>query len=110
MSFVYLAALLVSITGMVVLDRRFRLFFWANARRAAIVLVSGVVLFIVWDLFGIGLGIFFRGQTPFMTGVLVAPEVPVEEIFFLVLLCYLSMNVFGAASRLSDATGTEESR
>lgn len=100
MSFVYLAALLVSITGMVVLDRRFRLFFWEDARRAAIVLPVGVVLFLVWDLLGVGLGIFFRGQTPFMTGLLVAPEVPVEEIFFLVLLCYLAMNVFGAAARL----------
>lgn len=107
MSFVYLAALLVSITGMVVLDRRFRLFFWSDARRAAIVLASGVMLFLVWDLLGIGLGIFFRGQTPFMTGVLVAPEVPVEEIFFLVLLCYLSMNVFAAASRLHRPTTPE---
>jgi lycopene cyclase domain-containing protein len=106
-SLVYLAALLVSITGMAVLDRRFRLFFWSDARRAAIVLASGVVLFLVWDLLGIGLGIFFRGQTPFMTGVLVAPEVPVEEIFFLVLLCYLSMNVFAAASRLHRPTVPE---
>jgi lycopene cyclase domain-containing protein len=106
-SFVYLAALLVSVTGMVVLDRRFRLFFWADARRASIVLTAGVVLFLVWDLFGIGLGIFFRGQTPFMTGVLVAPEVPVEEIFFLILLCYLSMNVFGAASRLGRPAAPE---
>ncbi|RWZ53000.1 lycopene cyclase domain-containing protein [Labedella phragmitis] len=107
MSLVYLAALLVSITGMVVLDRRFGLFFWSDARRAAVVLAAGVVVFLVWDLFGIGLGIFFRGQTPFMTGVLVAPEVPVEEIFFLVLLCYLSMNVFGAVSRVGRDTREE---
>jgi lycopene cyclase domain-containing protein len=98
-SFVYLGALLVSITGMVVLDRRFRLFFWADARRAAIVLAVGVALFLAWDLLGIGLGIFFRGQTAFMTGVLLAPELPLEEVFFLVLLCYLSMVVFGAAVR-----------
>ncbi len=100
MSVVYLGALLVSITGMVVLDRRFSLFFWADVRRATIVLPAGVVLFLVWDLLGIGLGIFFRGQTPFMTGVLVAPELPVEELLFLTLLCYLTMNVFSAASRL----------
>lgn len=99
MSAVYLAALAVSIGGMIVLDRRFRLFFWDDARRAAIVLVAGVALFLVWDLLGIGLGIFFRGQTPFMTGILLAPELPIEEVFFLTLLCYLSMNVFGAATR-----------
>lgn len=105
MSVVYLAALSVSIIGMVMLDRRFRLFFWDDARRAGIVLVAGVVLFLVWDLLGIGLGIFFRGQTPFMTGLLIAPELPIEEVFFLTLLCYLSMNVFGAATRLGPSAG-----
>ena len=100
MGLVYLAALLVSLTGMVVLDRRFGLFFFDRPRRAAIVLVAGVLFFVVWDLFGIGLGIFFRGETSFMTGLQVAPELPVEELFFLTLLCYLTMNVFTAAVRL----------
>jgi lycopene cyclase domain-containing protein len=102
-SVVYLAALSVSIFGMVMLDRRFRLFFWDDARRATVVLVAGVALFLAWDLLGIGLGIFFRGQTPFMTGVLLAPELPLEEVFFLTLLCYLSMNAFGAAMRLGPS-------
>ena len=97
MPVVYLAALGVALTGMVMLDRRFLLFFWRDARRATIVLVSGVVFFLVWDLFGIGLGIFFRGETSFMTGLQLAPELPVEELFFLTLLCYLTMNVYNAA-------------
>jgi len=95
----YLLALLISLTGMVVLDRRFGLFFWRDARRARIVLPVGVLFFLVWDLFGVGLGIFFRGETEFMTGLLVAPEVPLEEVFFLTLLCYLTMNVYGALTR-----------
>ncbi|MBF4563786.1 lycopene cyclase domain-containing protein [Plantibacter sp. VKM Ac-2876] len=97
MGLLYLLALLVSITGMVMLDRRFRLFFWADRRRAAIILPIGVVFFLVWDLLGIGTGIFFRGETSFMTGLQVAPELPIEEVFFLTLLCYLTMNLFGAA-------------
>ncbi|NQX26367.1 lycopene cyclase domain-containing protein [Microbacteriaceae bacterium VKM Ac-2854] len=100
MSLIYLGALLVSLTGMVVLDRRFGLFFWADARRAAIVLAVGIAFFLVWDAFGIGLGIFFRGETNFMTGVLIAPELPLEEVFFLALLCYLTMNVHGFFARL----------
>ncbi|QJU55410.1 lycopene cyclase domain-containing protein [Herbiconiux sp. KACC 21604] len=100
MGILYLAALLVSITGMVVLDRRFRLFFFDRPGRAAVVLVAGVVFFVLWDLAGIGLGIFFRGETSFMTGLQVAPELPVEELFFLTLLCYLTMNVFLGARRL----------
>jgi len=99
MNWLYLAALLVSLLGMVVLDRRFRLFFWADARRAAIVLPAGVLFFLLWDLAGIGLGIFFRGPSPLVTGIVVAPEVPIEEVFFLTLLCYLTMNVFAGITK-----------
>lgn len=101
-NFAYLAALAVAITGMVMLDRRFTLFFWRDARRAAIVLVTGVVFFLVWDLGGILLGIFFRGQNEFMTGVLIGPELPIEEVFFLVLLCYNTMNAYAAAGDWLD--------
>ena len=103
MPVVYLAALAIALTGMVMLDRRFALFFWKDARRAAIVLITGVVFFLVWDLAGIGLGIFFRGETSFMTGLQLAPELPVEELFFLILLCYLTMNAYAAAGMLVDA-------
>jgi lycopene cyclase domain-containing protein len=101
MGILYLLALAIALTGMVLLDRRFRLFFWRSARRATVVLVVGVLFFLAWDLSGIGLGIFFRGETPFMTGLVLAPELPIEELFFLTLLCYLTMNLFGALSRSS---------
>jgi lycopene cyclase domain-containing protein len=104
MAILYLVALLVALTGMVMLDRRFRLFFWRAPRRAAIVLVVGVLFFLAWDLSGIGLGIFFRGETSFMTGLVVAPELPIEELFFLALLCYLTMNLFGFISGLSGSS------
>ena len=102
--FLYFAALAISITGMIALDRRFRLFFWRDAGRAAIVLLTGVAFFVVWDLAGIGLGIFFRGETDFMTGLQVAPELPVEELFFLTLLCYLTMNLYGFLTRRRAAS------
>ena len=99
MTLLYLLALLVALAGMIVLDRRFVLFFWRDRRRAAIVLVVGVVFFLAWDVAGVGLGIFFRGETAFMTGLQVYPEIPLEEVFFLTLLCYLTMNVYGAFTR-----------
>ncbi len=99
MALAYLTALAVSLTGMVVLDARFRLFFWRDAGRAAIVLPAGVLFFLLWDLAGIGLGIFFRGSgSELMTGLLLAPELPVEEVLFLTLLCYLTMNLYTAAA------------
>lgn len=90
----YLLFLLVSLGCMVLLDARLCLFFWRDAGRAAIVLLTGVLFFLAWDLAGIGLGIFYRGQTDVMLGIMLAPELPLEEIVFLTFLCYLVMNLF----------------
>lgn len=108
MSLAYLGALLISIVGMLVLDLRFRLFFARDARRAAIVLAAGVAFFLAWDLAGIGLGVFFRGETPFMSGLQLAPELPVEEVGFLTLLCWLTMDVYGALTRPRAAESTDD--
>ena len=42
-SIAYLAALLLSLGGLALLDRRFRLAFWADARRASWTIGIGVV-------------------------------------------------------------------
>jgi lycopene cyclase domain-containing protein len=101
-SVAYLLALLVSLTGMIVLDRRFGLFFWRAPRVAAVVLVVGVLFFLAWDVVGIATGIFYRGETAFMTGLLVAPELPIEEVVFLTFLCYLFMNALQGARMLLE--------
>jgi len=97
MGVLYLVALGVALTGMALLDRRFALFFWRDGWRAAVTLLVGVVFFLVWDVVGIDVGIFFRGETSFMTGVQLAPELPLEEVFFLTLLCWLTMNLLSGA-------------
>ena len=102
LGFAYLLALLVSLTGMVVLDRRWGLFFWRAPAAAAVVLTAGVLFFLAWDLVGITAGIFYRGETAFMTGLQVAPELPVEEVFFLAFLCYLFMNALQGARMLLE--------
>lgn len=99
MGILYLTALLLSLGGQVLMDHRFRLFFWRDARAATVVMVVGVLFFLAWDVAGITLGIFFRGVTDLMTGVLVAPELPLEEVFFLTLLCYVTMNTVGWFTR-----------
>ncbi|UBQ02983.1 lycopene cyclase domain-containing protein [Curtobacterium sp. TXMA1] len=115
----YLAGLLVSIAGIAVLDARHRLFFWRSPLRAAAVMVVGLAFFLVWDIVGVHLGIFFIGRNNLLTGVLLAPEVPLEEVFFLVLLCWTTMDLFGAlrpvVARRLDRAGApggvdEESR
>ncbi len=115
MSLAYAGALLVSIAGLAVLDRRARLLFFAGraeALRAAAVIAVGVAFFVLWDLVGIGLGVFFRGSTRYLSGELVAPELPVEELGFLTLLCYLTLLGYVAAARwwLGRAAAREDGR
>lgn len=105
MTLLYLAALLVSIAGMVTLDLRFGLFFRRAPGRAAIVLAIGMLFFLAWDVVGIGLGIFFRGNPELLTGIQLAPELPLEELFFLILLGYTTMNAYGWFTR-PDAGGS----
>lgn len=93
MTAAYLVFLLVSLGCMVLLDLRLRLFFWQDARRAAVVLAAGLVFFLAWDIAGIGLGIFFRGHNE-TVGIELVPELPLEEPVFLVFLCYLVMNLY----------------
>lgn len=100
MSFLYLALLLFSLAGMAILDRRFRLFFWLDARRASIVFSVGVVFFLIWDAVGVADHIFYPGESPFDTGWMLAPGIPIEELFFLSLLCYFTMNLYQVVTRL----------
>ena len=99
MNALYLVGLLVALTGMVVLDVRFHLFFRVAPLRASVVMLLGIVFFLVWDLAGIGLGVFFRGNPELLIGVQLAPELPLEELFFLALLCYSTMNLFALLTR-----------
>lgn len=106
MSLLYLACLLLSLGAMVLLDARFRLVFWRDARRAAIVLVVGLLFFLAWDAAGIALGVFARGDSPILTGVDLAPELPLEEVFFLLFLCYLTLVLISGARALLDRRGS----
>ncbi|MDN6647329.1 MAG: lycopene cyclase domain-containing protein, partial [Corynebacterium flavescens] len=48
----------------------------------------------------IATGTFFRGGSPYMTGIELAPELPVEEPIFLFFLSYLTLNLISAFRRL----------
>jgi lycopene cyclase domain-containing protein len=103
MGVVYLAALLVTLGCMLLLDRRFRLFFWRDAIAASVVTLVGLAFFLVWDIAGIAGGIFFRGEGVIATGILLAPELPIEEPVFLVFLVVCTMVIFTGAMRVLDA-------
>lgn len=100
MTLAYLTVLLISIAGMVTLDWKFKLAFFRDLKVSAVTLVLGVAMFTVWDDMGIRQGIFFRGSGQWMTGLQLFPEYPIEELFFLILLNYLALNLLEFARRV----------
>lgn len=100
MGALYLAALLVSLGCMLLLDWRFRLFFWRDPLAATVVTAIGLVFFLAWDAVGIATGIFLRGDAVIATGIVLAPELPIEEPVFLLFLVICTMVVYSGAARL----------
>lgn len=100
MQFVYLAGLIFSIIGLGLFDWRFKLGFSTNKKAALLATLLPLVFFLLWDGAGIALGIFFRGETSHLTGLLIAPELPLEELFFLFLLNYTTLTIFIAIKRM----------
>ncbi|MEV7608087.1 lycopene cyclase domain-containing protein [Microbacterium sp. NPDC089320] len=100
MGFVYLALLIATLGCMLLLDWRYQLFFWRDAVSAAIVTAVGLAFFLAWDVAGIVGGIFFRGEAAVATGIVLAPELPIEEPVFLLFLVVCTMVVYTGAVRI----------
>lgn len=98
-SFLYLGALLVSITGLATLDFKYKLAIAKSQKYLCLILIP-VAFFLTWDLAGISSGIFFRGNAARLTGILLSSELPLEEIFFLILLSYSALLLLKASTRL----------
>ena len=92
--YLYGLALAVSLLGLGTLDWRHRVALFAQTRRSLAVIAAGVAIFLAWDFAGVGLGIFFIGSAPYLSGWTVAPEIPVEELLFLTLLTYQTLLVW----------------
>ena len=99
----YLAILIFSLLGLYLLDHTHKLAFTVNFKRSLLSMVPAYVLFLIWDIAGIATGIFFRGQNTLLTGIQVFPEFPIEELFFLALLCYSSLIVFTGVQKTLTA-------
>jgi lycopene cyclase domain-containing protein len=95
MAVIYLLSLMVSLACMVLLDRRFRLVLWRAPRAGAMVLAVGLGFFLAWDLVAIASRHYAAGTSGAMTGIMLAPELPVEEILFILFLSYLTLVLRG---------------
>ena len=98
----YLAAILISGAGILLIDRRWRLAAWRSPGRTAAAVLIGTCFFLAWDAVGIAAGVFVKGGSPLLLGVDLAPHLPLEEPFFLAFLCYLALVVWAGAHRMGE--------
>ncbi|MES2867146.1 MULTISPECIES: lycopene cyclase domain-containing protein [Microbacterium] len=110
MNLVYAASLLLTLACLVLLDVRFRLVFARTPARSAVVLLAGLAFFTVWDAVGIGLGVFRHVDSRWATGILLAPQFPIEELLFLVFLCYLTLVLLSGLRHLRNRHAKRRSR
>jgi len=99
MQWLYLTGIITAIGCLVIVDRRFKLAFFHDVKRTAITLAISIWLFIVWDIFGIKLGIFFHGGSEYTLPYRIIPEFPIEEVFFLFLLTYVALLIYRFAEK-----------
>jgi lycopene cyclase domain-containing protein len=97
--YTYLAALIGMAACFTLYDYRLRLAFFADWRRTLRTLVPALILFIVWDLVGIGLNIFLATHSRFDTGILLLPKLPLEEPVFLFNFVYLTLLLWCSGER-----------
>ena len=106
LSFLYLAILLFSITGLGLIDYKYKLCL-AESRKNIWLVIVPVVFFLIWDLAGIALGIFFRGSAEHLTGIVLSNELPIEEVFFLIVLSYSTLVLYKAFARRSEKSSSK---
>lgn len=95
----YLAAIVLSAGGIVVIDARWKLAAFVAPWRTAGAVVIGVIFFLAWDGVGIITRSFVKGDSTLFVGIDLAPELPLEEVFFLAFLSYLALVVYAGALR-----------
>ncbi len=95
----YLLSLIIALTGLALTDYRYKLAFWYDASRTAWTLAAATFVFIIWDGIGIWAGIFYKGSSQYMLPFVIAPEFPLEELFFLTVLTYVTLLFYRGFSR-----------
>lgn len=98
----YLVILLVLLGCMALTDARWKLFLFHRPVAGAAVLALGTAFFLIWDVVAIAEGIFLHRDSFLMTGIMIGEQLPLEEGFFLLFLCYQTMILFTMAQRLLE--------
>lgn len=98
-SYFYLAAIILSFACILIIDFRYKLAFFKSSKATILTVGAATGLFLAWDVMGIGLGIFFEGNSRFTTGLMLANHLPIEELFFLFFFNYLTLMLYRGLNR-----------
>lgn len=95
----YLFALLFSLVGLLVIDFRYKIALGSDWRRGLKVLGTALLLFLMWDLTIVAFGVVTNGSSPYSLPFTILPEIPLEEVLFLVLLSYCILLIYAEVPR-----------
>lgn len=101
MSALYLISIVISALGLLFIDYRLRLVVFKNRLKAVRIIGLVMLVLLGFDFAGIELGIFFSGESQYMSGLYIAPDVPIEEIGLLFIIAYQPLLI---ASWLKERT------
>ena len=101
--YAYICVLLFSLSGLAFLDYRYKLAWFWDARKTALILALNLVFFLAWDIANISAGVIATNPE-WVTGLHVySPNMPFEEFLFLTLLGYQTLLLWRwRCSRTSD--------
>lgn len=100
---IYLGILLALLACMALLDAKGKLLVFRHPIRGLLALGLGTGFFVIWDVLAIKQGIFLHKESELMTGIMVGDQFPLEEVFFLIFLCYCAMIAFTGLPMLARA-------
>lgn len=87
----YLLMLLISLASLALADWRYHLVFFDKPKAALKSIIGTMTILLIGDLIGIEWRVFSTNSL-YVSGLyLGSPNLPIEEIFFLFLLCYFTL-------------------
>lgn len=101
--YTYIIGLLTVIGLLLLADFRFKLAFYFDRNRTIKTLATAVGFFLIWDILGVTLGIFFPGDSRYTMHINILPLIRLEEIFFLSGICYLTLILWRLYEHLRSA-------
>lgn len=91
--------LIIGISGLLLADRHYKLALFGNTLSCLKTITATVMLLFIFDIIGVINGVFFTNYK-YVVGIYIfTPNLPIEEILFLMLLSYFSLIVYLVLNR-----------